>query len=470
MAKLLNRWKKRSPQQVEEDLLRERLEKLRQEQLNILSPPDERAKSGLLGLFTKEDHEPALERRRSASVTAPAFIKNAFRSTSVGNQDDSSHLEVADDEADMLAMDRRRSSSLSSSFLKNPFRSNSIPSSLPSTADEDDDLPDTNFPTEVHTPEEDPSMERRRGLSTSFLKNPFRLSSPEDTDDTSSTSSHPSALTSTLKKVSRSLSRAVSKNIDVTSHPSGRYVGENVHTAAGAGVVTEVKPDGSAVVKLCNTDVVNCSCVIVESDGEIEALSALPGDFVFTHMGPGTVLSYDPKQRTFQVEIADEIHTCSPHDIIASSEKTLDDDEDLPVDTPPKSKANVAKEFALRATKFLKPSTAPRFKYQVGQCVYTTLGDGTIVELRPLDQTYVIEFSAGAIGYLQEGSIKATLKAKVADAVVTRFGSGVVSNVVDENVFIVRVGDEDVYVHSSDLQLAKAKASTWSLLKMAPSS
>ncbi|EQC41578.1 hypothetical protein SDRG_01539 [Saprolegnia diclina VS20] len=478
MAKLLTRWqtpKKRSPKQLEEDLLRERLEQLRMEHLNILSPPDEKAKKGRFTLFSKDEPEPMLERRRSTSVTAPAFIKNAFRSSSVGNNpDDSSHLEGHDDEAtlDMLHADRRRSASLSSSFLKNPFRSNSIPSSLPSTADEDDDL--STFPIEQSTVDEDPTMERRRGLSTSFLKNPFRLSSPEDTDDNSSTSSHPSTLTSTLKKVSRSFSRAMSKNLDVVI-PGGRYVGESVHTAAGAGVVTEVKPDGSAVVRLCNTNIVNCSCVIVEADGEIEPLSALPGDFVFTHLGPGTVLSYDPKLREFQVDIAEETHAIAPSDIIASSEANADDGdfEAAPTEVSGRAKSttNVALEFALRASKYLKPSTTTtRFKYAVGQTVLTTFGDGTILEIRPCDHTYVVQFAALSIGYVQEDAVKGLLKAKTGDAVSTRFGTGVVASVVDENVFIVRVGHEDMYVHATDLTLAKTKTSPWSLRKKAPAS
>ncbi|OQS07520.1 hypothetical protein THRCLA_00470 [Thraustotheca clavata] len=443
MANLLNRFQKPKKPLSEDDLLRERLEKLRQ--IHILSPP-----------------EPTpVERRRSTSVTTPSFITKALRSTSLGTSQPSN--DASGD--DLSYIDRRRSSSLSSSFLKNPFRSNSTASSLPSTADEDDDLM---FPTDDKPQEE--HIERRRGLSSSFLKTRFS----GENDGNSST-----ALSSTIKMVSKKLSRAVSKSSEMPVESSGgRYVGEFVHTAAGAGIVTEVKADGSSVVRLCNNDIINCSSVIIEADGEIEPLPALPGDFVFTTMGPGTVLSYNPKLREFLVDIAEDVHMCTVDDIIASSDNKSDDttDEEDEMATvynnvscmnliisqqeaqpKPKSKKVVAMELARRAKKYLK-SNSSRSKFHVGHAVFTTMGDGVIVEIRPEDQSFVIRFSAGGTGFLQEESIKCILKVKVGDEVTTRFGPGIVAQVAEENVFIVRVGHEDVYVHSSDLQLAKNKS------------
>ncbi|RHZ00708.1 hypothetical protein DYB35_001476, partial [Aphanomyces astaci] len=118
-----------------------------------------------------------------------------------------------------------------------------------------------------------------------------------------------------------------------------RHVGEYVHTAGGAGVVVEVKSDGSAVVRLVSTEYVNCSMVIVEVGGEIEPLPVLPQDTVITADGVGTAVAYNPKTKEYTVELLDHVtQTFAIHQVHAMDNK----DNDPTLSPPPPSSADPA--------------------------------------------------------------------------------------------------------------------------------
>ncbi|RQM24511.1 hypothetical protein B5M09_001403 [Aphanomyces astaci] len=192
-----------------------------------------------------------------------------------------------------------------------------------------------------------------------------------------------------------------------------RHVGEYVHTAGGAGVVVEVKSDGSAVVRLVSTEYVNCSMVIVEVGGEIEPLPVLPQDTVITADGVGTAVAYNPKTKEYTVELLDHVtQMFAIHQVHAMDNK----DNDPTLSPPPPSSADPA-------------SVHPN-------------GGGDVL---------VVHLSFGATAYLQADAIKQSLKATVGDLVQTRFGQGVVAAVAEGHVFVVTVDKEDMYVHATEL-------------------
>ncbi|KAF0751420.1 hypothetical protein DYB25_003516 [Aphanomyces astaci] len=190
-----------------------------------------------------------------------------------------------------------------------------------------------------------------------------------------------------------------------------RHVGEYVHTAGGAGVVVEVKSDGSAVVRLVSTEYVNCSMVIVEVGGEIEPLPVLPQDTVITADGVGTAVAYNPKTKEYTVELLDHVtQTFAIHQVHAMDNK----DNDPTLSPPPPSSADPA-------------------------------------SVHPNGDVLVVHLSFGATAYLQADAIKQSLKATVGDLVQTRFGQGVVAAVAEGHVFVVTVDKEDMYVHATEL-------------------
>ncbi len=100
--------------------------------------------------------------------------------------------------------------------------------------------------------------------------------------------------------------------------------------------------------------------------------------------------------------------------------------------------------------------------YALGQSVLTRYGDGWIIDIRENNHennvSYAVQLSFGGVAYLQPDVIKRELKAKWGDTVVTRFGTGIVKKVHgDENVFVVSVNDELMYIHASEMELAHHK-------------
>ncbi len=65
-------------------------------------------------------------------------------------------------------------------------------------------------------------------------------------------------------------------------------------------------------------------------------------------------------------------------------------------------------------------------------------------------EVVVVQLTSGAKAYLQLDAIKQGLKAVVGDAVQTRFGQGVVVAIA-EDVFVVTVDGEEMYVHATEV-------------------
>ncbi|KAF0686645.1 Aste57867_21569 [Aphanomyces stellatus] len=315
-----------------------------------------------------------------------------------------------------------------------------------------------------------PSMTNQDDLETPSLLKPAK----GDTNNNNSDKKAKNLFGDTNKWIQTTKRRLSNAVIPKRQSPNAaidteRYVGEKVHTAAGAGVVTEVKPDGSAVVRLVSTEYVNCSMVIVEKDGEIESLPALPQDTVITPQGVGTVVTYNPKTREYTVETmedttftfeVDQIHPMSANETTATDESEGDTSSNQ---TPvPSLRSSFLKKMALATPKFpqmLKSRsfgnpTAP--KYHAGQAVMTQFGDGVVVEIQPPSSPnarpiVVVQLSFGGQAFLQLDAIKQGLKASVGDAVLTRFGHGHVAAIAQENVFVVNVDGEEMYVHATEV-------------------
>ncbi|CAK4685911.1 unnamed protein product [Aphanomyces euteiches] len=244
----------------------------------------------------------------------------------------------------------------------------------------------------------------------------------------------------------------VSPNVDTE-----RYVGEYVHTAGGAGVVTEVKNDGSAVVRLVSSEYVNCSMVVVENGGEIEQIPALPQDTVITIEGVGTVINYNPKTKEYMIETLEKtVHTLS-------------------VDQVHPMEKNDADETSTKMSKFPQLlrnrslGTHNGVKYHAGQAVMTDFGDGIVVSVHPSSPNtrpvIVVQMSFGGTAFLQVDAIKQGLKASVGDSVQTRFGHGTVIAVPEEQVFLVNVDGEEIYVHASEVTKDGPKIGLFKLFK-----
>ncbi|CAK4633978.1 hypothetical protein LEN26_015185 [Aphanomyces euteiches] len=265
----------------------------------------------------------------------------------------------------------------------------------------------------------------------------------------------------------------VSPNVDTE-----RYVGEYVHTAGGAGVVTEVKNDGSAVVRLVSSEYVNCSMVVVENGGEIEQIPALPQDTVITIEGVGTVINYNPKTKEYMIETLEKtVHTLSV-DQVHPMEKNDADETSTSTSTASSTSTSSA---PLRSSFLQKMSKFPQLlrnrslgthngvKYHAGQAVMTDFGDGIVVSVHPSSPNtrpvIVVQMSFGGTAFLQVDAIKQGLKASVGDSVQTRFGHGTVIAVPEEQVFLVNVDGEEIYVHASEVTKDGPKIGLFKLFK-----
>ncbi|RHY28322.1 hypothetical protein DYB32_006061 [Aphanomyces invadans] len=247
------------------------------------------------------------------------------------------------------------------------------------------------------------------------------------------------------------------------SPQTGRHIGEAVHTAGGAGVVIEIKADGSTVVRLVSTECVHSSMVIVEAGGEIEPLPALPQDTVVTAEGIGTAVAYNPTTKEYTVELMDNTTRTFGIDLVHSMDKDGDEASTTSTLSPQPDTASVHLILPCFLQKMAKAT--PKFpallknrstggnalKYHVGQAVLTQFGDGVVIQHGDATVVVVIHLSFGATAYLQLDAIKQGLKAAVGDLVQTRFGQGLVASVAEENVFVVTVDGEDMYAHASEL-------------------
>ncbi|ETV93839.1 hypothetical protein, variant [Aphanomyces invadans] len=177
------------------------------------------------------------------------------------------------------------------------------------------------------------------------------------------------------------------------SPQTGRHIGEAVHTAGGAGVVNEIKADGSTVVRLVSTECVNSSLVIVEAGGEIEPLPALPQDTVVTAEGIGTAVAYNPTTKEYTVELMDNTTRTFGIDLVHSMDKDGDEASTTSTLSP---QPDTASGTSLRSSFLQKMAKAtPKFpallknrstggnalKYHVGQAVLTQFGDGVVVDV-----------------------------------------------------------------------------------------